>query len=1087
MIPSRPAPSAVSGGSQDFLHQAHRNNWQRYLAQLASVHRPATADLPSARPWDVCILTASDAAQAEMVTRQLALRGEAGLLPQGTRFLVVPDPDGLRIGSGGATLRVLTALYGTRTDLTVQADLAPLAELDAARQRILLIHSGGDSRRLPHCSATGKLFARIPRTLPDGRASTIFDEFLINLSGVAGELPPGILLVSGDVLLVFDHLQLRLHRRGVTGVSAAVTAEMGTRHGVYVNAPGSRSVRTFLHKAPLDVLASHDAVDADGLVQIDTGIVWLDATTAAYLAELSREPTVVALCGLTDDGATVRANTPLNLYGDLLMPLAQDAHMADYLADTSDGPATPGLIAARRVIWPHTRGLHFSVERLHPAVFVHFGTSDEYWRMVATDRELAATCAWMPHVAAWLDPVPPPGAVVAMNAVLGPLMPGKATAASMPATPSIITGAPLLLPLLLVDSHLEQGVGCPGPAIVAGVHTQQSLELRPGLVLHQLPVQHGYVTRLFGLHDDPKRVYTDAQATFLNLPWAGWLAAANLDPALIWPHVPVAQQTLWTARLFPRTDDREASLALTLALQDPAHAPSGWRAAWLEAPRLSLAESFSAADGWRLLAESAGLEDAIAAAQLFAAIDREEPAAQVAQQAAAWGVARRADRLERLAAWVDAADPVRQLRGYQTLAVLHDDRRLEQRAFDVLAHMIAADTRQRVQMRGTGGRAPGSPLAGAPGVQIASPSVRVEAAARIDFGGGWTDTPPYSIERGGRVFNAAVTLLGRRPIVAEATRLDTPRLVLYSGDIDESLEPATAGEVLAYANPADPFALLKASLVMLDVIPEDTSPDQPVAQLMRRLGHGLRLSTRTDIPRGSGLGTSSIMGGAVLVSLSELLGAPFDQSNLFDQVLTVEQMLTTGGGWQDQVGGLVGGIHLVTSQPGLPQRLSVEPVTPAPAVAAELAARLVLVYTGQQRLAKNLLRTVVRRWMSREPEMRRSLEAIALLADRMAAALRAGDLNTFGALLSEHWTYNQAMDPTCSNPFIDGLFRFMSPYIRGCKLAGAGGGGYAICIANGADAATELAAALQERYAATDVRVWPAAVAEQGLVIHRRT
>ena len=87
--------------------------------------------------------------------------------------------------------------------------------------RVLIIHSGGDSKRLPHCSAMGKLFARVPRRLPDGRASTVFDEFLISLSGLAAELPPGVLVASGDVLLVFDHLQLAFQRGGVIGVAAA--------------------------------------------------------------------------------------------------------------------------------------------------------------------------------------------------------------------------------------------------------------------------------------------------------------------------------------------------------------------------------------------------------------------------------------------------------------------------------------------------------------------------------------------------------------------------------------------------------------------------------------------------------------------------------------------------------------------------------------------------------------------------------------------------------------------------------------------------------------------------------------------------
>ena len=149
--------SVIRSGSQEFLHQAHRNNWQRYLAQLAPHHRPASGivhggSAESARPvWDICVLTASDLRQADMVTRQLEVRRAAGLLPHTTHFVVVPDPSGLRIGSGGATLRILAALFATLARPT--GELAALTGLDAHQKRILVIHSGGDSRRLPHCSA----------------------------------------------------------------------------------------------------------------------------------------------------------------------------------------------------------------------------------------------------------------------------------------------------------------------------------------------------------------------------------------------------------------------------------------------------------------------------------------------------------------------------------------------------------------------------------------------------------------------------------------------------------------------------------------------------------------------------------------------------------------------------------------------------------------------------------------------------------------------------------------------------------------------------------------------------------------------
>ena len=1066
-LPPQAAPSAA--GNQAFLQQAHRNNWQRYLAQLV----PATATLP-ATAWDCCILTAGNAAQAAMVERQLELRRRAGLLPAATQFFVVADPDGLRIGSGGATLRILAALYGARE--RVPSDLAHLSGTDRSGQRILVIHSGGDSRRLPHCSATGKLFARIPRELPDGRASTIFDEFLINLSGVAGQAAPGVLLVSGDVLLVFDHLQLSLRRHGVTGVAVAAPAEMGTRHGVYIT-PTATSASTraaFLHKADLAMLEAAGAIDAEGHVQIDTGLVWLDTEAAHHLADLTAHPEVAALCGLPQpDAAYLRANTPLNLYGDLLLPLAANSEQAHYLTDTSDGPATPGLQAARRLIWSHLRDLPFTVARLQPAVFVHFGTSEEYWRMVCADPALAQTCDWSRRVAAWPTALPATLSAhegyVAVNAAIGPL--GAGPSAGEGATPPPSPGAALLV----VDSRLLHTPQTEGAAIIAGVHSRRAFTLGADLVLDQLPVAQGYVTRLFGLRDDPKRCYPDPSATYLNRPWQAWLDAWGGDPALIWPARPPEERTLWHAQLFPVAADPEQTLALTLPLQDPAHAPPEWRAAWQAAPRLSLASSFAQADSRRLLDELAALEDTIAAAHLLDAVIQARPVVTLRARVQAWEPALREARLQWLREWIAALPPLQQMRGYKALAELQQAHRWEDKAFQVLAQMIEADTRRRM-----------AALAAPPRLTTStSHGVRVQAAARIDFGGGWTDTPPYSIEAGGRVLNAAVTLRGRHPIVAEAVWLDSSRLLLDSRDIDETLEPQRAGEVLSYADPLDPFALLKAALVMQGVVPLGTPPQTPIAELLRPLGGGLRLSTQTSIPRGSGLGTSSIMAGAVLAALGHLLARPPADAELFDQVLCLEQMLTTGGGWQDQVGGLVGGIHLVRSAPGLPQRLLVQSTALDPATMDELAARLVLVYTGQQRLAKNLLRTVMGRWMARDPEMTRCLVAIGDLAEQMHAALQRGDVDSFGALIGEHWLVNQRMDPGCTNPFIDDLFAYIRPTLLGAKLAGAGGGGFAIVLTKSRDAVAELRRLLTERYAGTGVALWPSAIAQHGLVITR--
>ena len=257
----------------------------------------------------------------------------------------------------------------------------------------------------------------------------------------------------------------------------------------------------------------------------------------------------------------------------------------------------------------------------------------------------------------------------------------------------------------------------------------------------------------------------------------------------------------------------------------------------------------------------------------------------------------------------------------------------------------------------------------------------------------------------------------------------------------------------------------------------------PITELMRSRGRGVYLGTQTSIPRGSGLGTSSILGGAVLACVGRLLGIELSESALFDEVLVLEQMLTTGGGWQDQVGGLVGGIKLIATEPGLPQRAQIQHPRLFSEIQHELAARLLLVYTGQQRLAKNLLRAVMGRWMVRDPEMVWILDEIARLAKEMWKELQAGDVDAMGLLLREHWALNKRMDPGCTNPFIDGLFESMEPYIVGGKVAGAGGGGFAIVIGRDADAGQQLDAALRQRYPGTEVAVWPCAIPEQGMHI----
>ena len=98
--------------------------------------------------------------------------------------------------------------------------------------RILVIHSGGDSKRIPQYSALGKLFSPVPRVLPDGRSSTLFDEIIISMSSVATRIQEGMVLLSGDVLLLFNPLKIDFSLSDVGCLTFKIQPEIGKNHGV---------------------------------------------------------------------------------------------------------------------------------------------------------------------------------------------------------------------------------------------------------------------------------------------------------------------------------------------------------------------------------------------------------------------------------------------------------------------------------------------------------------------------------------------------------------------------------------------------------------------------------------------------------------------------------------------------------------------------------------------------------------------------------------------------------------------------------------------------------------------------------------
>jgi len=192
--------------------------------------------------------------------------------------------------------------------------------------------------------------------------------------------------------------------------------------------------------------------------------------------------------------------------------------------------------------------------------------------------------------------------------------------------------------------------------------------------------------------------------------------------------------------------------------------------------------------------------------------------------------------------------------------------------------------------------------------------IKVELPVRVDFVGGWSDTPPWSLERAGCVLNMAINLEGSLPIGAIIETTETAG-VSISDDAGNQLHVEDLTSISAPFESGDPFRLVKSALVVTGIIHDDIL-----------LSMGLLIRTWANVPRGSGLGTSSILAAAVVKGLLQITDGDDSNESVARLVLVLEQLMGTGGGWQDQIGGLYPGIKFTASFPGIPLRLQVIPL-----------------------------------------------------------------------------------------------------------------------------------------------------------------
>jgi len=330
-----------------------------------------------ANAWDYLIVTASNEAQARAYESQLAIRRELGLLSEVGEAIVVADPAGQRVGSGGSTLCCLMQVLRRRLGNKTDRQGGPRVWEEILRQlRILIIHAGGDSRRLPAYGPCGKIFIPVPGENDSAVCLSLFDRQLpVYLSLPEPEPNQGqIVIASGDVLLRFEPSDVRFTRPGITGLACYAQPEQASRHGVFCLGEDSE-VRIYLQKPSIAEQRRRGAVNAYDQSCLDIGVMHFDASTAVRLMRLfgvrSDAKGQLTLAGRRGRAVLERG---LDFYREICCAMGSQARLKTYLQSARDSGSkwSEGMLSE---VFKSLSAVPFNVQLLKHCDFLDFGSS----------------------------------------------------------------------------------------------------------------------------------------------------------------------------------------------------------------------------------------------------------------------------------------------------------------------------------------------------------------------------------------------------------------------------------------------------------------------------------------------------------------------------------------------------------------------------------------------------------------------------------------------------------------------------------------------------------------------------------------
>ncbi len=934
------------------------------------------------------------------------------------QYFCTSDPANRKLGSGGGTAWLLEACRRAEEPATDFSEWL-------SRDKRVLLHAGGQSRRLPAYAPSGKVLTPVP-VFRWARGQRI-DQSLLDLQmplyeDILSRAPGSLrtLIASGDVYLRATEPLQDIPEADVVCYGLWADAEQASHHGVFMmNRQRPTELDFMVQKPGTDVQAK---LMQTHLALMDIG-VWLlsDKAVTALMKK----------CGGLPSGSDTPADPAECPFGnyDLYSQFgcALGLHPSEPDADLAD--------------------LSVVILPLPGGEFYHFGTAPE---MISSSLAIQERVKDQRYIIQ--KGVKKQSSVFTQNTRV----------ANRPSESNRY--------VWIENAHLGEGWHYSSRNIITGIpENDWKVEVPEGVCIDIIPTGDSeYVLRPYGYTDAFRGDLHDSRTQFLEQPVTEWMEKRGINCEEMG-----RTDDLQAAKLFPISDSLETLQRLLHWFISPSPSKEDTEL-WRKLRRFSADDISVNANLRRLVAQRTALQKETLPViarnwqkSVFYQVNLKDMACKFSAQGLELPAELPGDSplMTRIH---DAMFRSETLRSSRPEAAAE----AESKAFSLLREGLTDSIlRHKSAPRMT---------------TCADQIVWGRSSVRIDLAGGWTDTPPYSLISGGNVMNIAIEMNGQPPLQVYVKPSKEPVVICRSIDLGAMERITTYEELRQYNKVGSPFSIPKAALTLAGFLPGfGVETYNTLEEQLKAFGCGIEITLLSAIPAGSGLGTSSILAATVLGALSDFCGLGWDKNEICNRTLVLEQLLTTGGGWQDQYGGVLHGVKLLQTGPGFDQNATARWLPDFMFTDPEYKPCHLLYYTGVTRTAKHILAEIVRGMFLNNTAHLSLLDEMKQHALKLYETLQLGNFEQYGRLVRRTWEQNKALDAGTNPAVIEELCRKVDDLCLGYKLPGAGGGGFMYMIAKDPQAALRIRETLTAQPLTPNARFLEMSISKTGLQVSR--